>query len=266
MKIEHFSLRSPYGKVCGSKGVAGRTGQARRSWAAQGSQCPWPGAPRGHRLGPRPPMSPRGEPPHRLKTAPGRRPSVGARAGFRLPRASSVPFQNAAWPPPERAPPQATWRWRGRCWQSCRGGGDDARRAPRLRGTVSLRGDIPEPCPWLSQHAGQKGRPPHALGRYCRRQDHTRGRLLTGGHRSVHQSQTGARPLRSPVAVDPLPAPGGQGTAVWGVALGTRFIRLKADEHPLLRGVPSCRPGARGSGSRRGPSGGQSPHITPAAL
>lgn len=141
-----------------------------------------------------------------------------------------------------------------------------ARRAPRLRGTASLRGDIPEPCPWLSQHAGQKGRPPHALGHYCRRQDHTRGRLLTGGHRSVHQSQTGARPLRSPVAVDPLPAPGGQGTAVWGVALGTRFIRLKADEHPLLRGVPSCRPGARGSGSRRGPSGGQSPHITPAAL
>lgn len=107
--------------------------------------------------------------------------------------------------------------------------------------------------------------PQHVLGRHRPLQDHTSGRLLTAGHRSVCQGQTGPAPSQ-PRHCGPSLGPRGTGLQPfrewpWGHVLQDR----KADKHLLLQGVPGCRPSTHGSGNRRGPSGGQPPHITPAA-
>lgn len=246
MKTEHFSLRSPYGKVCGSKGVAGRTGQARRSWAAQGSQCPWPGAPRGHRLGPRPPMSPRGEPPHRLKTAPGRRPSVGARAGFRLPRASSVPFQNAAWPPPERAPPQAHGAGAAGAGRAAGQGGTTHRLGPA--GTSASRNR-------LFARGHSRAMPMAEPARGTERASPTRARTLlspSGPHTretvdrrppvGAPESDRGPAPPQ-PCRCGPSPGPRGTGDSCLGSGPGDAFYKTEGRRAPLAAGSPQLSAG-----------------------
>lgn len=88
---------------------------------------------------------------------------------------------------------------------------------------------------------------------------------MTAGHRSVCQGQTGPAPSQ-PRHCGPSLGPRGTGLQPfrewpWGHVLQDR----KADKHLLLQGVPGCWPSTHGSGSRRGPSGEQPPHITPAA-